>query len=118
MQHADTPYRKAALTAMAAVIAFAFWNTNVGQSVFIAVCCAAVLWIDAVSLPKRIGHAATVIGSASFFIYLMHMLPVHLLEVTVALDEYITAAPAFAVILTLSVGLGVLAHAEIGRAHV
>lgn len=116
MQHADTTYRKAVLTALATAVAFAFWNTNVGQSVFIAVCCAAVLWIDAVSLPKRVGHAVTAIGSASFFIYLVHMLPVHLLEVTVPLDDYVTAVPAFAVILVLSVSLGLLAHAAVTRA--
>ena len=118
MQYADTHQRKAIVAGAATAIAFAFWHSTAGQSVFIALSCAAVLWIDSVTLPRRIGHAVTLIGSASFFIYIVHMLPTHALVWVFPLADYVTVLPVFAVVLALSVALGVAAHVLVSKAVV
>ena len=116
MHQADTNGRKVVMTVIAAAVAFAFWNTNVGQSIFIAACCVAVLWIDSVSLPKKVGHALTVVGSASFFIYVFHMLPVHVLVFAYPLQEQVPGALLLLPILGISVALGVAAHTGVNWA--
>jgi acyl-CoA synthetase (AMP-forming)/AMP-acid ligase II len=110
IHHADTRARKVMVSILAIAVGAFIWSTSAEQATLISLGCLALIWIEEMRMPRRMAHALMTAGAASFYIYVMHVVPVHALHYAFDLDGLITPIPAYAVILGASVALGVASY--------
>ena len=115
IRHADTQTPKVVVSLLAMAIVGGFWAGSVPPAALISAGCLALIWIDEVRLPRRVAHAGMAMGAASFYIYVMHVLPAYALAYAFHLDRVITTIPAYLVITGIAAALGVATYLAVNR---
>jgi len=117
LQQATTRGRKQTMTAITLAIAgldaagppdiwprFAY-PANISHAVWLSVAGLAIIWIPRVRLPDALRAGVWKVAEASYYIYLVHGVPVHILLWVLHVDSLVVAVPA-AVALGLAASWG------------
>ncbi|KRB42680.1 AMP-binding protein [Phenylobacterium sp. Root700] len=113
LHQATTTHRKVVLSALASIIIFlqmvdpgALWGrfpypSNLSHSLWFAVAAGLILWVPRLLLPNILHQAVGIIAAASFYIYLTHGVPVHVLVWMLDIKSLAVTLP-----VSIAIGLG------------
>ncbi|MDP3853500.1 AMP-binding protein [Phenylobacterium sp.] len=79
------------------------YPSNISHAAWLSVAGLAILWLPRLTLPNPLQTGLGVVAAASFYIYLTHVVPVHLLVFMFGIDNLALVVPA-------SVALGLAAY--------
>lgn len=79
VHHARTPWSKTWVLALSAAAALGFWNLDVepnnARIYLIIGSVAALLWMENMALPRRLGFTVMWVASLSYYMYIVHIVP-------------------------------------------
>ena len=100
LHFADSLRRKAILSVIGVVMLP--FVSGVSVTLWLLVGVLAAMWIPGIPLPRALRSVITVVASASFYIFIIHMIPVQLLR---SLDEPTLVHALLAIIASLALGI-------------
>jgi hypothetical protein len=95
---AKTPLQKAAMTALALTLFPYLYGVHSSYTIWLVLGCLAIVWQPKILMPKLFHTVIVSIGSSTFYIYLIHIIPLHIM----AHIKHIQNIPAIIIAALLS----------------
>ncbi|WP_306223403.1 AMP-binding protein [Bosea beijingensis] len=113
--YAQSNKEKMIATLAVLLVSVFLWSYSLNYQLSMLFALSAIIWLKGIRLPTKIARALKIVGASSIYIYLAHVVPVHIFRYSLNMEAHAGKIPVFLLSLLASIAIGVLIHLTLNR---
>jgi acyl-coenzyme A synthetase/AMP-(fatty) acid ligase len=113
--YARSNKEKTIATLTVCLVSVFLWSYSLNYMLSMLLALSAIIWLKGIRLPTKVARALKIVGASSIYIYLAHVVPVHIFRHSLNMEAHAGKIPVFLLSLLASIAIGVLVHLALNR---